>query len=98
MEKSLKNNKKNDFNFSNLKTSVKDTKLDTSHIESSIKNSEKILKNNPVKIDVKEFLKETEEINDIVFFDQNGKVYFFNSSQNTLDIEYLSTLSNEFKY
>ncbi len=47
---------------------------------------------------IKDFIRKIEEINDIIFIDSQGKVVFFHSAQNTLDLQYLKNLEEEFQY
>jgi hypothetical protein len=39
-----------------------------------------------------------EEINDLILIDDEGKVFFFHSSQMTLDSQYLESIQKEFEY
>jgi hypothetical protein len=55
-----------------------------------------------VKADAKEkqvtFLKNIEEINDIIMIDCDGNIIFLNSRLDTLDTEYLNKYKKDFKY
>jgi len=90
MEDKFQNISEDFTNKSNPK-STKDTKQNNSNIYSKDKSdihTENIL----------DFIKKIEEINDIIFIDSEGKLVFFHSAQNTLDVEYLNNLRDEFEY
>jgi len=87
-------------NFKNKNNNVNEKHLekDTNQLPNHFINFQR---NDNSKIDLElliDDIRKTEEINDLIILDSEGKVAFFHSAQNTLDLEYLNNFKGEFEY